>query len=739
MRSDRPQKIEDLKLGDHVCHIFEREEDRDAIATPFILIGLERGEKILCVTDANSKQAQKDLIEKRPDVSVYIESGQFSVISGDKFARGTDLEADEISSFIREETEAALAEGYFALRIINEMDWACRLPNFEQLVEQLAMVNKLIFDSKCLVLCQFDRRHFLPIMLQSVLHVYPAVIIDREIYENKCSFASGSLPRSDLPELKLNNLIGLLKERKKLEQALQEEKRRSRIIMEKRLGIQAQMLDSVEQAAIASDADGKITYWNHAAELFYGWSCKEALGRSILKIIPDRDYTTQAEKIMSRLRCGKSWSGEFTFKHKDGKVFRVKVTDVPILDERGRLDGIISISTDTTKRRLMVEQLSVEDVLCQAIIEQAVEGLCVCHEIPEYPFLRFTVWNDKMKEITGYTREEINCLGWRQSLYPDPEQQKQSADRMARVRSGQKLVGEEWEIARKDGRKRVLSVYTTFLNLGESPIYVLGMVHDITEKKRAEEALKGYSEHLEALVEERTEQLKNAERLAAIGETAAMIGHDLRNPLQALFCMVYLAKERLNSGNISSLEGQLSLEDILDSMEESADYMNKIVSDIQDYARTLSLNLVKTDISYFIRDTLSTINIPDNVRITIQVEEKPLEFNIDLEKMKRIIINLVTNSLNAMPEGGRISIYISARQGGDFARISVKDTGVGIPEEILPKLFLPLFTTRSKGVGLGLSVCKRMVDAMGGNIVINSRVGEGTEAIIEIPMRQDNG
>jgi signal transduction histidine kinase len=86
-----------------------------------------------------------------------------------------------------------------------------------------------------------------------------------------------------------------------------------------------------------------------------------------------------------------------------------------------------------------------------------------------------------------------------------------------------------------------------------------------------------------------------------------------------------------------------------------------------------------------------------------------------------------------MPDGGSISISVGKK--GDLAKISVKDTGVGIPEEILPKLFLPLFTTRSKGVGLGLSVCKRMVDAMGGEIAISTRLGEGTEAVIEIPVR----
>jgi PAS domain S-box-containing protein len=397
------------------------------------------------------------------------------------------------------------------------------------------------------------------------------------------------------------------------------------------------------------------------------------------------------------------------------------------------VDGINSTSTEITDHQLTKEMLAKESAFYQAIIEQAAEGLCVCHEMPDCQNLEFTVWNKRMVEITGYTREEINRLERRQFVYADPERHESFVERIACVHSGQKLTGEEWKITRKDGQKRILSICTTFIGSDDEPVHVLGIVHDITEKKRAEEALKRYSERLETLVEERTEQLKNAERLSAIGETAAMVCHDLRNPLQSLFCMVYLAKERLNLGNVSHLEGQMSMEEILDNMKESVDYMSRIVSDIPDYARKLSLNLVKTDISFFIRETLSTVDIPDNVNVIIQVEGNPLELNIDLEKMKRVIINLATNSLNAMPGGGQMSI--SVRQSGDFVRISVKDNGAGIPEEILPRLFLPLFTTRSNGVGLGLLICKRMVDAMGGNIAINSRLGEGTEAVIEIPVR----
>lgn len=509
-------------------------------------------------------------------------------------------------------------------------------------------------------------------------------------------------------------------ERNQAEEALKERERKYREIVE-----------NTRDIIYSHSPDGTITFISPNISAL-GYIPEDVLGHKVLEFVHAEDIASVSHDFEKTLQEGGSFSTIFRLLKKDGSFIYVEEIGKPTWVD-GKIIRVTGIIRDITDHRFMEEELAKENAFRQAIIGRAAEGIYVCHEIIGYPFLEFTVWNDRMIEITGYTMDEVNRLGWFQSVYADAEQQKRSEMRIARICGGKRLMGEEFEIARKDGQKRILSLSTTFLRSSEGPVHVLGMVQDITEKKKSEDDLKRYSEQLEVMVQERTDQLKKAERLAAIGETAAMIGHDLRNPLQSVYCMIYLARERLKSYKVAPTGGQIGLDDILDSIEESADYMNKIVSDIQDYARTMGLTLVKTDISFFIRETLSTIKIPNNVHVTVSVDEIVNELSIDLDKMKRIIINLMTNAINAMPDGGSISISVSKK--GDLAKISVKDTGVGIPEEMLPKLFLPLFTTRSKGVGLGLSVCKRMVDAMGGKIAINSRVGEGTEAVIEIPVR----
>jgi signal transduction histidine kinase len=244
-----------------------------------------------------------------------------------------------------------------------------------------------------------------------------------------------------------------------------------------------------------------------------------------------------------------------------------------------------------------------------------------------------------------------------------------------------------------------------------------------------EKLLKAHSEHLEQLVEERTKKLKDAERLATIGETAGMVGHDIRNPLQSIVGEVYLAKDELNS--LPEGDAKNSLKESMTTIEEQIEYINKIVTDLQDFAKPLIPCTEEVDLETIIQTVSSTVEIPENVEFTYLLDQGFPKFKADTAYLKRTLTNLFSNAVQAMPNGGKLTLQ-AFRENGSVV-ITVEDTGVGIPEEFKSKMFQPLRTTKSKGQGFGLAVCKRLVEAMGGTVTFDSQEGKGTKFTIRLP------
>jgi PAS domain S-box-containing protein len=266
---------------------------------------------------------------------------------------------------------------------------------------------------------------------------------------------------------------------------------------------------------------------------------------------------------------------------------------------------------------------------------------------------------------------------------------------------------------------------------------VVLIFRDITERKETEEKLEEYRNNLERLVEERTKQLKDSERLAAIGATAGMVGHDIRNPLQAIIGDLYLAKTELaalpeNEQKVNALES-------LNEIEHNIDYINKIVADLQDYARPLNPRAQETDVKSVFNEILAKNGVPKNIKVTVEVEDKAERIMADPDYLKRIVANLTLNAVQAMPEGGKLTIHAYADKATNDVLITVKDTGVGIPENIKPKLFTPMITTKSKGQGFGLAVVKRMTEGLGGTISFESTEGKGTTFTVRLPPIKLNG
>jgi len=369
------------------------------------------------------------------------------------------------------------------------------------------------------------------------------------------------------------------------------------------------------------------------------------------------------------------------------------------------------------------KQASLIDLSPDAIIVRTFEGT-------------ITFWSKGAEKLYGWTKDEAigqvtNTL--LNTEFPMP---------LREIEKIQKLQGKwsgELVHTRKDGDKVVVQSYQLGkFGSDDKIVEILESNVEITERiemqRKLEESavlVEEYATRMEELANQRAEQLKTAERLAAIGATAGMVGHDIRNPLQAITGDLYLAKTELASIPESD-EKNNALESLME-IEKNVDYINKIVSDLQDYTRTLNPVARETDLQKLMIELLAKNGIPENIKVQFKMQKEDSTIMADPDILKRIFGNLVINAVQAMPKGGKLTIQ--AYKEANASIIIVEDTGVGISEEAKDKLFTPLFTTKSKGQGFGLAVVKRMTETLGGTVTFESQQGKGTQFIVRLPTK----
>jgi signal transduction histidine kinase len=166
-------------------------------------------------------------------------------------------------------------------------------------------------------------------------------------------------------------------------------------------------------------------------------------------------------------------------------------------------------------------------------------------------------------------------------------------------------------------------------------------------------------------------------------------------------------------------------------IKQNTEYMNKIVLDLQDFAKPLNPCDEETNIEQMVQELLTKNGVPESIQTEARIESDARIVRADSAYMKRILGNLVSNAVQAMPKGGKLTVQ--AHREKSSVVIMVKDTGVGIPEDVKDKLFTPLFTTKSKGQGFGLAVVKRLTEALGGTVTFDSKEGTGTTFTIRLP------
>ena len=248
---------------------------------------------------------------------------------------------------------------------------------------------------------------------------------------------------------------------------------------------------------------------------------------------------------------------------------------------------------------------------------------------------------------------------------------------------------------------------------------VLLAIEDITERKKAYDELK-----------ETREKLFRFEKLATLGKLAGIVSHELRNPLGAIRNSVYFLRLKLDP----SLQDE-KIKRHLEIMDQEISNSDRIINDVLFFSRVKQLIITQNNLNEILKAALKKVITSPNIKVDTDLAELPL-IPSDEGQLVQVFINIILNAVESMPKGGKLAISSSVKQDRDFINVSIKDTGEGISKENLLKLFEPLFSTKINGTGLGMVVCKGIIENHKGYIKVESKEDKGTLVTVGLPIKQ---
>jgi two-component system sensor kinase FixL len=467
--------------------------------------------------------------------------------------------------------------------------------------------------------------------------------------------------------------------------------------------ILAAIVEASEDAIVVEDLNGTIRSWNRSAERIYGYSADEIVGRSIALLVPV-DRRDEQAAILERIRAGERVTHLETVRlAKDGRLLDVLLSVWPILDVTGRVSGATKVMRDIRDRKHDLQTIRDSEARLRSLVDSAVDGIVVIDAHG-----RIESFNRSAERLFGYSAAEV--LGQNVSvLMPAPYAQEHDQYVRRYLTTGTaKIIGIGREVT---GLKKDGTTFPVHLSVGEMSIAgdrkFTGILHDLTARVRMEE------------------QLREQAALARLGQMAAVIAHEVKNPLAAVRGAIQVIAKRLPAGSRET--------SVMADVITRIDALNELVKDLLLFARPPQPKPVPVDLLSLLAGTASLLRQDTahrDVAVTVSGAAPPVM--ADPELLKIVFLNLLLNSAQAM--GGRGEIFVTIETAGDVCRIAVVDHGPGIPPDVREKLFTPFFTTKSRGTGLGLSTVKRLVDAHQGSLEVACPPEGGTVITVRLPL-----
>lgn len=388
----------------------------------------------------------------------------------------------------------------------------------------------------------------------------------------------------------------------------------------------------------------------------------------------------------------------------------IKPLDLESNDEIGSLAHAFNIMTGNLKNTLKGLRESEEKF--RGIFENAVEG--IFQSTADGYFISA---NPSMAAMLGYESPEMLINPKRailKEIYVDPLRR----DELLKLLVKNDTVSDfEAQYYRKDRETVwVLLNVRAIKDFKGELLYLDCFMTDITKRKKAEDALRAAQD-----------ELLRKEKLSILGQLAGTIGHELRNPLGVMNNVVFFLKTVMTDADDT-------VKEYLDIIQHEIDDSRVIISDLLDFARTRKPLMKMIMVRDMIDDCLSKCAVPESIKVKLDIPYPLTMVNVDPFQMAQVFQNLITNAVQAMPESGKLTISIKENVEEGTVGISITDTGPGISAEGMKRVFQPLFTTKIKGIGLGLTLCKNLAEANGGCIDVVSAAGMGATFTVTLPV-----
>jgi PAS domain S-box-containing protein len=698
--------LQALALSGHVCSIYERELEHLEVIATFVVIGLERGEKCVYVADQGSvRRIEQALYARGIYVGAALKTKALVLMSLEEaHLQGDSFDPYRMFTLWKNLSSRAREEGFTRLRGAADMQWVLRAaPGSEQWLAYERHLTELAADSQCLLLCQYYRPSFRAEQMLDVIRTHPSVIHRGTVAQNIYYVPSEAASQVDPYAPELENLLSDIRRREHAEYALRQQREEDQRRSERRLNV---ALESSSVAftilgAVRNEAGRIIDFsWQYAnpeAARIIGRSTSELLGKGIQEVLPDAWAAPGLfECFVHVAETGEQGMIEADFSRNGVSTWWQNI--VTKFD-----DGVAVWFPEITERKRAADDVRRSEAYLA-------DGQRISHT-------GSWAWDVASQEISFWSLEQFRIFGLDPKVKPTyelirplvhPDDVAFIEENFARAVREQVGYDHEFRILRGDGQLRHLrSVgHPVFDNRGPL-VEFAGTIVDCTDQKLAEATLRATQS-----------ELVRVSRLTTLGELTASIAHEVNQPLAAIIAHAGAARRWLGRTSPNVDEAARAIEGVIANAHRSSD----VIARIRALARKADNERELLDLNEIIRETLALADgeLREN-GVTLRTDFNrtlPRIFG-DRVQLQQVALNLIVNgveAINALAEGPRELVIQTSLNDREEVHVAFRDSGIGLPEEDLQTIFEPFYTTKSQGMGIGLSISRSIILAHNGRL-----------------------